>query len=67
MVPKTETSRDSTVGIATSYMLDGQGSSPDRSRDFSLLHNVETVPGVHPYAYPIGTGGPFLGGNKTGV
>jgi hypothetical protein len=66
-MPKTKMSRDSTVGIVTGYMLDGQGSIFDRSRDLSLLHNIQTGSGVHPSSYPIGVGGPFLGGNGTAV
>jgi hypothetical protein len=33
-------SRDSWDCIATSYKLDGQGSTPDGDKDFSLLHGV---------------------------
>jgi hypothetical protein len=48
-------SRDSSVGIATGYGLDGPGF------DFSLLHSVQTGSGAHPASYPIGTGGSFAG------
>jgi hypothetical protein len=42
--------------------MDGQGSIPGRSRDFSLLHSVQTGSGAHPASYPRGTGDSFLRG-----
>jgi hypothetical protein len=54
-------SRDSSVGIATSYGLDGRHSIPSRVRDSSVLHSVETGCGTHSASYPKGTGGCFLG------
>jgi hypothetical protein len=54
-------SRDSSVGIATGYGLDGQGVGvevPIRSSIF-FLHVVQTGSGVHPASYPMGNGGSF--------
>jgi hypothetical protein len=51
-------SRDSAVGIATCYGLDGRSvgvRAPVRIR-FSLLHVFHTGSGAHPTSYPIGTG-----------
>jgi hypothetical protein len=39
-------SRDSSVGIATDYGMDGRIRFPVRAGDFSLLHSVQTGPGV---------------------
>jgi hypothetical protein len=61
-------SRDSSVGIAIGYELDDQGggsSSPGRIK-FSLLHIVQTVSGVHPTSYKMGTGGSFPGVKRQG-
>jgi hypothetical protein len=33
-----------------------------RSREFSLLHSVQTGFGAHPASYPMGHGGDFPGG-----
>jgi hypothetical protein len=55
-------SRDSSVGIATSYGMDGWGSIPDRGKIF--LHNVQTSSGTHPASYPKGTR-VFIPGGKT--
>jgi hypothetical protein len=38
---------DTSVGIDTGYVLDGQGSIPYRE-DFSLLHSVLTGSGANP-------------------
>jgi hypothetical protein len=45
-------SRDSSVGIATGYGLDGQDSIRGRHNSVSFLHVVQTVSGVHPTSYP---------------
>jgi hypothetical protein len=45
-------SRDSSVGIATGYRLDGRV----RDKRFSLLHNIETSSGAHPATYPMVSG-----------
>jgi hypothetical protein len=37
--------------------LDGRGLIPVRGRNLSLLHAVQTVSGVHPTSYPMGTAG----------
>jgi hypothetical protein len=55
-----EYSRDSSVGIAMGYGLDGRGSA--KARDFSLLPSVQTGCGAHPASYPMCTGGFFPGG-----
>jgi hypothetical protein len=49
-------SRDSSVGIATGYRLDGRGSIPGGAENFSLLYNVQTGSEAHPASYPLGTG-----------
>jgi hypothetical protein len=51
--------RDSSVGIATGYGLDGRGSIPGRDYRFSLLDSVQTDSGAHPAFYPMGFGGDF--------
>jgi hypothetical protein len=48
--------RDGSVGTAMGYRLDGRGSIP--GRDFSLLHNVQTVSGAHS-SYRMSTSGSF--------
>jgi hypothetical protein len=52
-------SRNNSIGIATGYSLDGQGSIPGSNRDFSLFRRVQTDSGTHPAFYPMGTGGCF--------
>jgi hypothetical protein len=49
----------SSVGVATSYKLDGQGSicGGGGGQDFSLLHSVQTGSGVQPASFPICTRG----------
>jgi hypothetical protein len=56
-------SRDSSIGIATGYGLDDQGSEFESREDqeFSLLRNIQTGPGAHPVSYPMDNGGPFSG------
>jgi hypothetical protein len=46
--------RDSSVGIATGYGLDGQGIESRWGRDFFVP--VHTGPGAHPASYTMGTG-----------
>jgi len=46
--------RDSSVGIATRYGLDGPGFESRLERDFSIP--VNTGPGVRPASYTMGTG-----------
>jgi hypothetical protein len=48
-------SRDSPVGIAAGYGLEGRGSIPDRGKRFSL-HSVQTGSGAHPISYQMGVG-----------
>ena len=45
--------RDSSVGLATGYGLDGPGSNPGGAR-FSAP--VQTDPGAHPASYTVVTG-----------
>ena len=45
--------RDSSVGIATRYGLDGPGIESRWGRDFS---HVQTGPGAYPASYTMGTG-----------
>jgi hypothetical protein len=52
-------SRGSSVGTATEYRLDIQGSGvrfPSESRDFSLFHIVQTGSEAHPASYRVGSG-----------
>jgi hypothetical protein len=58
--------RDISVGTTTVYWLDGRGFSAG-ARDFSLLHNVETLSGAYPASYPMGMLGCFLDGKAAGV
>ena len=51
--------RDSSVGIATRYRLDGPGIESRWEARFSAP--VQTVPGVHPASYTMDTG-PFSQG-----
>jgi hypothetical protein len=46
--------RDSSVGIATCYGLDGPGIESRWGARFSVP--VQTGPGVHPVSYTMGTG-----------
>jgi hypothetical protein len=54
-------SRDSSVGIATGYVLDERGAKFESrwKQEFSFLHVVQTRSGAHPASYTIGTGGLF--------
>jgi hypothetical protein len=51
------------------WLRDGQpkglSSSPGRVKNF--FHVVQTGSGVHPTAYPMGTGGFFLGVKRSGL
>jgi hypothetical protein len=62
-------SRDSAVGIATSYWLDDQrvGVRVRWGQEFSLLHVVQIDSGVHTTSYPRGTGGSFPGVKAAGA
>ena len=55
--------RDSSVGTATRYKLDGPGTESRWGRDFSAP--VQTGPGAHPASYKMGTGS-FPGVRRTG-
>jgi hypothetical protein len=59
-------SRDSAVGIATSYGLDGRGVGVrvPVGQDISPLHLVSTGPGAHPAFYAMGGGGDYFPGSK---
>jgi hypothetical protein len=57
-------SRDSSVGLATGYGLDGRGIGVrflSRSRDMSLLHSFQTGSEAYPASYTMGTGDSFPG------
>jgi hypothetical protein len=58
---------NSSVGIGTCYGLVGWISIPDRGRDFSLLHSIQTLSGTHPASYPMSTGSSFPAGEVTGA
>jgi hypothetical protein len=53
-------SRDSSVGIAMSYWLDGRGSIPSRGK------SVQTDSGAHPASYPKGILGSSPRGKAAG-
>jgi hypothetical protein len=57
-------SRDSSVGIATGYELNGGGSIPDKGGNINLLHSVQTGSRAHPTSCPVGTRGYFPAGIK---
>jgi hypothetical protein len=59
--------RDRSVRIATAYGLYGRGSTPNRARDFSLLHCGQTGFEGHLALYPMGTRGCFPGGKPGGA
>jgi hypothetical protein len=48
------------VKLGTGYGWTAGVRFPVGARDFSLLHSVQTSFGAYP-AYPVGTGGSFLG------
>jgi hypothetical protein len=58
--------RDSSVGTATGYGLDGFR-FPVETRDFSLLHSVETGSGAHQPSFPMDTGDYFPGVTAAGA
>jgi hypothetical protein len=58
--------RESSVGIATGYALDGRGSFLSRGKRFSLLHSVQGASRGHPASYPMGIGGSLPGGKAVG-
>jgi hypothetical protein len=63
-------SRDSAVGIAVGYGLDGQGSRvrfPAGAGNFSLHHRVQNGSGAHPASYPMVTIDSFLGDKAAGA
>jgi hypothetical protein len=56
--------RDSSVGIAAGYSLNGQIVEvrfEARDRKFSLLHSVQTLSGVHSASYLMDTKGKATG------
>jgi hypothetical protein len=55
--------RDSSVGIATRYGLDGPGIESRWGQGFSAA--IQTGPGAHPATYTMGTGS-FLGVKRPG-
>jgi hypothetical protein len=62
-------SRDSSVGIALGYRLDGRGSRfrfMAGAGNFSLHHRVQNGSEAHPASYPMGTRGFFPGGKAAG-
>jgi hypothetical protein len=61
-------SRDSAVGIAIGYGLDGRRVGVRVPvRDFSLLHVVQTSSRAHPAYHPMGIGGSFSRVKGAGV
>ena len=56
--------RDSSIGIATSYRLDGPASNPGGSE---ILRTHKTSPGAHPASFAMGTGYLFRGKSGEGV
>jgi hypothetical protein len=58
LIPTTNRGRDSAVGVATRYGLDGPGIEPRCGARFSALG--QTGLGAHPASFTMGTGS-FLG------
>jgi hypothetical protein len=59
-------SRGSSVSIVSDYGLDDRAievRSPTGAEDFSFSTCIQTGSEAHPVSYPMGTGGPFPGGN----
>jgi hypothetical protein len=59
--------RDSLVGVAKGYGMDGQVRFPARETDFCVLRSVQTGSGTHLTSYPMGTKGFSPGGKVAGV
>jgi hypothetical protein len=62
-------SRSSSVGVATGYGLDDQGSEvrfPPGDENFSPLHRVQAGSGTHPTYYLMGTESSFPGDKVAG-
>jgi hypothetical protein len=59
-------SRDSAVGIVSSYTIDSEPEFESRKSQKCLLHSVQTGSGAHPVSYPMGTGGSFPGDKAAG-
>jgi hypothetical protein len=59
-------SRNSSVGVATGYGLDGWVWFPVRTRNLSLLHSVQTGSGTHPTSPPMSIEGCFPEGKASG-
>jgi hypothetical protein len=53
-------SRDSSVGIATGYRVNGRGS-------IFILHSINTSSEAHPASCPVGTGGSLPEGKAAGA
>jgi hypothetical protein len=47
--------RHGSVDIMTGYGLKGMGSTPGRSREFSLIDRIHTDSGAYPGFYPMRT------------
>jgi hypothetical protein len=47
--------------LTTGWTAEGSGFQSRYGQEFSLLHVVQTGPGVHPASYPMGTGDSFPG------
>jgi hypothetical protein len=63
-------SRDSSVGIATGYGMDGRGLGvrlPAAARDFSLHHSVHAGTETRPDSYIMGTGSYFRRSKAAGA
>jgi hypothetical protein len=54
------------AGIAQSGWAT-EGSESRYSKNFSLLHVVQTGSGTHPASYPMSTGASFSGGRTAGL
>jgi hypothetical protein len=62
--------RDSSIGTALGYGLDGWGSKvrfPAGAGNFCLHHRVQNGSGAHPASYPVGTSGSFPGAKVAGA
>jgi hypothetical protein len=52
--------RDSSVSIATGYLLEDRGPIPGKDKRISLFHCIQTSSRAHSASYPVGTGALFL-------